>query len=135
MMPKEATLIIEVDLLQEVILLIDEQYQVRDAFMAQGRTRHETQYPVSFYAYRKMLTPVGHCAVCGYTLDQINEPCSSSGGFHAFVGVAEDPNIPAEHKAENRNLPLQKITYDEFSFFIEPDNLFPIHGISQGMQV
>lgn len=126
---------IEVDLLDEVVLLVDGQYQVRDAFIAKGITRHECPYPVTHYTYRKLLTPAGYCCVCGYQPDQLEEPCSASGGFHAFVGAEEDPYIPDQHKVSARSLAVHRITYDEFDFYIEPDNLFPIEGISTPLEV
>lgn len=128
-------MLVEVDALNQVILLLDAELQVRDAFLARGITRHECPYPVRFYTYRSLLTPAGSCAVCGYPLDRIAEPCSSSGGFHAFVGVAEIDEIPAQHKVENRSLDLLTLRYDEFAFFCERDNLFPLPGADAPFEV
>lgn len=119
---------VEVDTLNQVVLLLDADLNVRDAFLARGITRHETPYPVRFYTYRSLLTPAGHCAICGYSLDRIAEPCSSSGGFHAFAGVEDHDEVPALHKVEARSLQLLTLRYDEFAFFVEADNLFPLQS-------
>ncbi len=128
-------MLVEVDALNQVILLLDGELQVRDAFLARGITQHESPYPVRFYTYRSFLTPAGHCAVCGFPLERINEPCSSSGGYHAFTGIADLEEVPAQHKVENRSLALLTLRYDEFEFFLESDNLFPIPGADEPFEV
>ena len=126
---------IEVDVINDVVLLVDKNMAVLDAFPARGITRYTTQAPVHFYVYRSMLAQPGSCAVCGYAVARMNEHCSSSGGFHAFVGVDDDADIPAQHKAANRSLPLHMLTYDELVFYVVPDNLFEIDRPQKGMIV
>jgi len=103
--------------------------------VARGITRHQTDYPIVFYTYRKLLTPAGNCAVCGNTPEKIDEACSASGGFHAFTGMAGEASIPDQHKAEARSLDLRPLTYDEYMFFIEADNLFLVDGAAQAFEV
>lgn len=128
-------MIVKADLLGEVVLLIDSTYAVRDAFESRGPTEHHTDYPVTFYTYRSHLTMPGYCCVCGVGLDELHKPCTSSGGFHAFAGMADDPNFPPMHRVENRSLDILALTYDEMAFYIERDNLFPITQISKPLDV
>lgn len=128
-------MIIKADLLGEVVLLIDADLKVRDAFESRGPTEHHTQYPVTHYTYRSLLTLPGFCCVCGNGLDALQQPCTSSGGFHAFAGMTDDPHLPDAHKVENRSLDILALAYDELHFYIERDNLFPITQISEPMNV
>ena len=128
-------MIVEVDLINEVVLLLDAQRQVRDAFRAHGVTRHETPFPIGFYTYRSHLTPDGYCCLCGVPVEKVGQPCVSSGGFHAFVGLQDSPQVPEGHHAHQRSVPIQHIVYEEFNFYVESDNLFPIDEISLAMEV
>lgn len=126
---------VEVDLLNDVVLLINRDYEVLDAFRTRGRTLHDAPDHVAFYTFRSYLTPPGLCAVCGRNESEINEACSSSGGFHAFVGLPEDAAILPMHRSEARNMPLVTIRFEDLPFWLEPDNLFPIDQISKTMVV
>jgi hypothetical protein len=126
---------VEVDLLNDVALLVNREYEVLDAFRVRGRTQHEAAPGVVFFTFRSYLTPPSQCAVCGRTVEEVNEPCTSSGGFHAFVGVSEDAEILPLHRAEARNMPLVRIHFEDLPFWVEPDNLFPIDQISKRMVV
>ncbi len=128
-------MIIEVDLIDEVVLLLDGDLAVVDAFRARGATRHEAPSSVRFYTFRGLLIMPGSCAVCGYSLDRIGERCSSSGGFHAFTGVDDNSDVPEGHKAGNRSLTLHALTYDELVFYVVPDNLFPIDDAASSLIV
>ncbi len=128
-------MICEVDLISEVVLLVSPQREVADAFLARGKTTHRCLRPVSHYTYRSLLSPPGVCCLCGRGLAQREEPCVSSGGYHAFVGVADRHDVPELHKAERRSAPVVKISYDEFDFFLEADNLFPIDQILKPLPV
>lgn len=126
---------LQVDLIQNVVLLIDRDYQVRDAFMVKGVTDHATPYPVHFYTYRSLLTQAGECVLCGRTTDAYLEPCVSSGGYHAFAGAEDDPNLPLGHHASQRSVALHALHYDDMTFYVEADNLFPIDQIVVPMSV
>ena len=128
-------MIYQVDTIDDVVLLVDDQWQVVDAFAADGITRHQCDLPVSYYTYRKLLTPPGVCCMCAATLERIDQPCISSGGFHAFAGVAADASVPDQHKAEFRSVSLIAIHYDELSFYVETDNLFTADQIRKAMVV
>jgi len=127
-------MIYEVDLLNEVVLLIDGDFNVVDAFPADGLTQRTCALPVEWYTYRSLVTPPGICALCGVGPDSIDQHCVSSGGFHAFTS---SPNleIPREHKAENRNLPLRTLAFEDLQFYLEADNLFPVQDIQKTMVV
>ena len=129
------TLIYKADLINEVILLLDARYQVIDAFAVDGKTEHDTEVLAEWYVYRSQLTASGACVLCGASPDKIHEPCVSSGGFHAFCGVADDPSIPEGHKVENRSVAVHMLTFDEFQFYIEADNVFSADEIIQPMIV
>lgn len=119
----------EADLIHDVVLLINHEQEVVDAFEVRGKTRHPGSPTVTHYTYRSLLTPEGYCAVCGNTVDQQQKPCTSSGGFHAFVGMENEPLLDPRHKVESRSLPLHTLVFEEFRFWVEPDNLFPIDQI------
>jgi len=125
---------LEVDLVNETVLLVDEGLAVRDAFLARGVTRHVCDGAVRFYTYRSLLTLPGFCVVCGRPVEEIGEPCSSSGGFHAFAGLSRG-DVPDGHLAEDRALEISAIRYDELAFFVERDNLFPITEIAGALRV
>ena len=126
---------VHVDLIDEVVFLVDESFAVRDAFRAVGKTVHESEYPASFYTYKSLLTMPGYCCVCGSDLGHIGKPCVSSGGFHAFAGVAKRTDVADQHKAEHRSLELRTLRYEELVFFVESDNLFPISQILMPISV
>ncbi|CAM2068027.1 hypothetical protein SCOR_21825 [Sulfidibacter corallicola] len=128
-------MLLQVDLYQEVVLLLGASLEVVDAFQARGKTRHQTLPSVRFYTYRSLLTLPGHCAVCGKSLDAIGEPCSSSGGFHAFVGLDGDETVPEQHKARARSLSLAMLQFEDLSFYVESDNVFKIDEIVVPMVV
>ena len=128
-------MIYQVDTIDDVVLLINERMEVVDAFAADGITRHECLWPVTHYTYRKLLTPPGVCCLCGATIDEIEKPCISSGGFHAFAGMGNDPGVPDQHKAEFRSVSLIGIHFEELAFFVEADNLFPADQIRKAMVV
>ncbi len=128
-------MIYQVDLLNEVVLLIDEDMNVVDAFAADGRTEHPCSLPVRYYTYRSLVTPPGICALCGVGPEKLDQPCVSSGGFHAFTGGDQLENVPDLHKAENRSLPLTTLNYDELRFYLEADNLFPAEDIQKTLVV
>ncbi len=119
-------MLIEVDLVDQIVLLLDKDMKVRDAFQARGKTSHETDFSVTAYTYRSFLTMPGFCFLCGMAQEDWQERCVSSSGYHAFVGLNPDADLPEGHRAENRNVAMVEIVYDEFRFFVEPDNLFPL---------
>lgn len=119
-------MLLDIDVNDEVILVLDGLHHVVDAFRAKGITKREVPNSATAYTYRSLLTPPGSCAVCGRKPDAMDEPCSSSGGFHAFAGVAHIPEIPDQHKLEHRALAMTELVFQEFTFYVEPDNLFPI---------
>jgi len=117
-----------VDLIDEVVLLVDRAFQVRDAFHANGPTDHDSPYPAAFYTYRGLLTLPGVCALCGQpAAEALTQPCVSSGGYHSIAGA--DESVPQGHRAESRSLILRALHYDDLTFFVEADNLFPIDQI------
>lgn len=124
-----------VDVINEVILLLDGKNQVVDAFKADGITEHQSTLPITSYTYRSLVTPPGRCCMCGAETDALATPCASNGGYHAFVGMAEEPGFPPLHKAEQRSVPLVTLSYDDLRFYVEPDNLFPAEEIAQPMAV
>lgn len=125
----------KVDLVKEVVLLIAPDHQVVDAFLAEGRTSRTCPHPVAFYTYRSLLTLPGHCLLCAKTSDDIDQPCVSSGGFHAFVGL-EDAEVPHPgHLAKNRSAAFVKIHFEDLDFFLERDHLFPAEDIAEAMPV
>lgn len=126
---------VEVDLLNEVVLLINRDHEVIDAFKVRGKTIHEAPEGIAFYTFRSYLTPPELCAVCGRPVEQLDEPCTSSGGFHAFVGLSDDAPILPLHRAEARSLPLVQIHFEDLPFWLEPDNLFPIDQITKTLVV
>lgn len=115
-----------VDLYNDVVLLANAAGDVVDAFAVQGKTEHPLPAGVTHYTLRSLITLPGSCAVCGRSADQRGEHCTSSGGFHAFVGMDEDPSLAEEHKARARALAITRLNYDDLAFYIEQDNLFPI---------
>jgi len=126
----------EVDLINDVVLLLDRNHRVIDAFPVIGKTVHECPYPgILFYTFKSLLSLPGSCGVCHATVEEINNPCVSSGGFHAFLGVETNPNIPPQHQAANRSASWIDITFDEMTFYSEPDNVFPIEQISESFNV
>jgi len=127
--------IYEADSINDAVLLIDAECQVVDAFAVHGKTRHESQAPAVRYTFRGLVYPPGRCCLCDRSTAEIQTPCVSSGGCHAFVGVADAPDIPSAHKAENRNAPLVAISYDELVFYVEADNLFPVSEIQKPIAV
>ena len=128
-------MLLEVDLIEDVVLLINRQFQVVDGFEVRGATTHQSQSEPAFYTYRSLLTPVGACCLCGRPTEEVSKPCISSGGYHAFPGLPAGSDIDRGHRAEQRNLPLHALAYDEFVFYVEHDNLFPIGQIQKGYQV
>ncbi len=128
-------MIVEVDLINEIVLLVNQQLEVLHAFRADGCTRETINLPVVHYTYRSLLVLPGSCTVCGRGTDEMDQRCSSSGGFHAFAGVAEDVSIPAQHKVEQRDLVMMTLHYDELTFYVSGDNLFPIDEITETMFV
>jgi len=125
----------EVDVINEVVLLVDGAANVVDVFQARGPTIHECPYPATHYTYRSLLTAPGQCVLCGRGVAELVQACVSSGGFHAFAGLDPEAAIPSGHRAENRNLPVCRIAYDEFTFFLEADNLFPASDIRRVLSV
>ena len=125
----------QVDVCHEIVLLINPRMEVVDAFQAVGDTSHECPFPVSHYTYRGLLTLPGNCVLCGGTPEAVTRPCNSSGGYHAFVGCTDNPEVPPGHRAEDRSLALHALSYDEFTFYVEADNLFPIQEISKPLMV
>lgn len=117
---------LSVDLYHDVVLLANAAGDVVDAFAAQGRTEHPLPAGVTHYTLRSLITLPGTCAVCGRHADQRAEHCTSSGGFHAFVGMDADADLPEQHKARARSLAIVCLRYDDLDFYIEQDNLFPI---------
>jgi len=125
----------KVDLVKEVVLLIAPDHRVVDAFMAEGRTTHTCGEPVGFYTYRSLLTLPGHCLLCGRQVNQADQACVSSGGFHAFTGL-EEADVPHPgHLAQNRNAPFVKIHFQDLDFYLETDHLFPADEIAVAMPV
>lgn len=125
----------EVDLLNEVVLLIDADFKVVDAFKAEGKTSRYCAHQVSYYAYRKSLTLPEHCLMCGKPVEDYRTPCFTSGGFHAFVGLQDNTGLPQGHLVENRSVPYTRITFEELDFFLERDQLFPAAEIAYGISV
>ncbi len=115
-----------VDVYNDVVLLANAAADVVDAFAVQGRTEHPLPDGVTHYTLRSLITLPGTCAVCGRGAEQRTEACSSSGGFHAYVGMDADPDLPEQHKARARSLAIVRLKYDDLAFYIEQDNLFPI---------
>lgn len=128
-------MIVEVDLINEVVLLVNQGLEVLDAFRADGRTRKTIELPILHYTYRSLLVLPGFCAVCGRSTEERDLHCSSSGGFHAFVGISDDPSVPEQHKAEQRDLVLRTLRYDELTFYVMGENLFPIDEITETLIV
>lgn len=124
----------KVDLINEVVLLIDKELKVVDAFPANGPTERTCEHPVSYYTYRSLVVPPGVCALCGVGPEDLEKHCVSSGGCHAFT-AGSPPSVPQEHLAENRSLPLTVLTYDELRFYLEADNLFPAQDIQKTLVV
>ena len=131
----EKTMIIEADLIKDVVLLIDKNYQVVDGFKVEGPTTYECEGDIAYYTYRSYLTLPGYCAVCGKPIEEIHTSCTSSGGFHAYVGAKDVAEIPDLHKAEQRSIPLVKIRFEDLDFFLEPDNLFGVDQTRQAFLV
>ncbi len=130
-----AVMLYQVDVLRDVVLLIDAHMSVVDAFDAAGETSHQCEWPVQFYTYRSLLIGPGYCLLCGTELSGRNQACTSSGGYHAFVGCADREDLPDGHKVEHRNLPVCALTFDEFTFYLERDNLFSADEIRKPMVV
>ncbi len=128
-------MIVHVDLVDEIVILVDGEMCVRDAFAARGITRHECDDAICRYTYRSLLIQPGSCAVCGVAREELTRRCTSSGGYHAFVGLTDRDPIPREHRAESRSISLVQLRYDELVFFVAADNLFDIAEIRQAMIV
>lgn len=124
-----------VDLVKEVVLLINPQYEVVDAFQAEGRTRHLCNQAIAFYTYRSHLTLPEHCLICGKHAEEFQTACPSSGGFHAFVGLPEHNHIPSGHHAVNRSAPFVAIRFQDLEFYLERDYLFPAEEIAEALSV
>lgn len=128
-------MIYEVDLVGDIVFLIDGALRVTDAFAVKGKTRHQSGYPAAFYTYKSLITAPGSCCLCGRPMEERLTPCVSVDGFHALVGVRDRQDIEEGHKAGSRALPIKRISYDEFEFYLEADNLFPIEEIQKPMAV
>ena len=128
-------MIYAVDLRDQVVLLINGEWEVVDAFRARGKTSHVCEAPVSHYTYRGLLTLPGSCLLCGRGVAELARPCVSSGGFHAIAGAGRVGDVPWGHRAENRTIDYQQLTYDEWTFFVERENLFPASSIAQSLAV
>ncbi|CAM2008585.1 hypothetical protein [Acanthopleuribacter pedis] len=117
---------LHIDVYNDVVLLVDADGDVLDAFNARGRTDHPLTEGVTHYTLRSLITLPGHCAVCGREISERNTACTSSGGFHAFVGLDDHPDLPEQHKARARSLALARLHYEDLDFYVEQDQLFPI---------
>lgn len=115
-----------IDVYNDVVLLVDAGGEVLDAFNARGQTEHPLSEGVTHYTLRSLVTLPGHCVVCGREVSERDTPCTSSGGFHAFVGLDDDPNLPEQHKARARSVAVKALHFEDLDFYIEQDQLFPI---------
>ena len=128
-------MIYEVDLVADVVLLLDRDLAVVDGFPVAGKTRHHGDGQARFYTYRSLLTPAGHCCLCGKGVALIGTPCVSSGGFHAFAGLPSGDPEAERHRVEHRSLVVRKLHYEEWVFYVEQDNLWPVSQIQKGLEV
>lgn len=118
---------VQVDLVKEVVLLIGSDFNICDAFAVQGKVEHEAPEGSVYYTYRSHLVAEGACLLCGVGPQELEKPCTSRQGFHAFVGAG--PEVPALHRAEAWDLPVIRLAYEELNFFLERDHLFPVEEI------
>ena len=113
------------DLIKETVLLIDSDFSILDVFFVTGITEREIPPSCCFYTYKSHMIQEGHCCLCGIQRDFDEKACVSNSGNHAVVGSSCD-HVPLFHRATSYDIPLFKIRYQEFSYYVEKDNLFPI---------
>lgn len=132
---------VQLDALNQVALILAADYTILDAFEVRGRTRREIPAGASHYTFRSYTVPALHCMLCGRTVEQVSESCTSRQGFHAFVGVfpgTEDSwerpdtgreTVPPLHRAQAWDLPIIPLRFEDLNFYVERDNLFAIEEI------
>jgi len=113
------------DVIKEIILILDQSLNIVDIFECTGLTEHTIPDDGLYFTYKKLLIPEGACALCNKTISQLKSPCVSNSGKHAFVG-RQLADIPMLQRASSYHIPLFTLVFDEFIFYLEKDNLFPL---------
>jgi hypothetical protein len=113
------------DVIKEVILILDQALNIVDIFECTGLTEQPISDDGLYFTYKKLLIPEGACALCNKTISQLQTPCVSNSGKHAIVGRHLE-DIPMLQRASSYHIPLFTLVFDEFGFYLEKDNLFPL---------
>jgi hypothetical protein len=133
---------VQLDALNQVALIVAADYTILDAFEVRGRTLRQIPEGASHYTFRSYTVPAYHCMLCGRSVEQISESCTSRQGFHAFVGDFPPPPAPGEpisqagsdvppmHRAPAWDLPILSLRFEDLCFYVERDNLFVIEEIA-----
>ena len=114
------------DHLRETILILDKNLSLLDIFEVVGVVERDVPLESCYLTYKSHLIAEGCCALCGELENNLDKSCVSNSGRHSIVGRRLD-HIPEIHRATSYDLPLYEIRFEEFTFYVEKDNLFPVH--------